>query len=327
MEILRKILYRISHIGLLPTILGILISAVLIFVTIEFNVSVGLHIFTAFLTAFTLINIIVPLPDHVYKVKAIIYKNKFATRYVYDYEYRSNIVMQIGFIGNTAYALINLFLGLITKQVWFVSIGVFYTIFGFLKFALLAKQAHILKSDNMRERKATSLRVWRFFGASMFIITIPTTIMVAQMIYNNKNYYYSQIITFGYFVYTAIYLVAAIVKVFQARMRKNPIFTAYSNMSFCGALMSVLALQTAMITAFHLDDSTRRIINTITGAIVIATFYIISIVVIISTTLQLKKNYPELSTYAKHKEYKAHSGTIFDRTLEYDTGTTSFISK
>ena len=71
MEILRKILYRISHIGLLPTVLGILISAVLIFVTIEFNVSVGLHIFTAFLTAFTLINIIVPLPDHVYKVKAI----------------------------------------------------------------------------------------------------------------------------------------------------------------------------------------------------------------------------------------------------------------
>ena len=70
MEILRKILYRISHIGLLPTVLGILISAVLIFVTIEFNVSVGLHIFTAFLTAFTLINIIVPLPDHVYKVKA-----------------------------------------------------------------------------------------------------------------------------------------------------------------------------------------------------------------------------------------------------------------
>ncbi|MBQ7411844.1 MAG: hypothetical protein IJW10_02935 [Clostridia bacterium] len=319
MEILRKILFRITHIGLWLTVLGILVSAVLVFVTIVFNVSTGLHIFTAILVVFTVINILVPLPDHVYKVKAIIHKNKIATRYVYDYEYRSNIVMQIGFLGNTAYALINLFLGLITRQVWFVSIGVFYTIFGFLKFALLVKQAHLLKSENMRERKATALRVWRFFGASMFIITIPTTIMVAQMIYNNKSYYYGPIITFGYFIYTSIYLIAAIVKVFQARMRRNPIFTAYSNMSFCGALMSVLALQTALINVFGLNDSLRRTINTFTGALVIAIFYAISIVVIVSTTIQLRRNYPELSTYSKHKEYKAHSGSIFDRTLEYDT--------
>lgn len=319
MELLRKIFFRISHIGLWPTVALILASAIFVFVTIEFNVGAGLYVFTVILVLFTLLNIIVPLPDHVYKVKAIIYKNKFATRYVYDYEYRSNIVMQIGFLGNTAYALINLFMGLITKQVWFVAIGIFYTIFGFLKFALLVKQAHILKSENMRERRAAALRVWRFFGASMLVINIPNTIMVAQMIYNNKNYYYSPIITFAYFIYTSIYLIAAIVKVFQARMRKNPIFTAYSNMSFCGALMSVLALQTAMINAFELTDSMRRTANTITGSLVITVFYIISIVVIISTTRQLNKNYPELSTYSKHKEYKSHSGSIFDRTFEYDT--------
>ncbi len=319
MELLRKIFFRISHVGLWPTVVLILASAVFMFVTIEFNVGVGLHIFTIILVIFTIVNILIPLPDHVYKVKAIIYKNKFATRYVYDYEYRSNIVMQIGFLGNTAYALINLFLGLISGQVWFIAIGVFYTIFGFLKFALLVKQAHLLKSENMRERKATALRVWRFFGASVLIINVPNTIMVAQMIYNNKNYYYGPIITFIYFIYTSIYFVAAVVKVFQARMRKNPIFTAYSNMSFCGALMSVLALQTAMINAFGLGDAMRRTANTITGSLVITIFYIISIVVIISTTLQLKKNYPELSTYSKHKEYKTHSGTIFDRTLEYDT--------
>lgn len=323
MEILRKIFFRISHIGLWPTVGCILASALLIFVIVEFNVGAGLHVFTVIFVLFTLVNIFIPLPDHVYKVKEIIHKNKVATRYVYDYEYRSNIVMQIGFLGNTAYALINLFMGLITKQVWFASIGIFYTIFGFLKFALLIKQAHLLKCENMRERKASSLRVWRFFGLTMFIITIPTTIMVAQMIYYNRNYYYGPIITFGYFIYTSIYLVAAIVKVFQAKMRKNPIFTAYSNMSFCGALMSVLALQTAMINAFKLDDSMRRAINTATGALIIATFYAISIVVFISTTIQLKKSYPEFSTYAKYKEYKEHSGSIFDRTLEYDTSSST----
>lgn len=319
MDILRKILFRVSHIGLWLTVACILISVVLVFVSLQFNLAVGFYVFTCIFVAFTLVNTLVPLPDHVYKVKSIIYKNKFATRYFYDYEYRSSIVMQIGFLGNTAYALVNLFIGLITRQVWFISIGIFYTIFGFLKFALLVKQAHILKSENMRERKATALRVWRFFGASVGIITIPTTVMVAQMIYNNKDYYYGKIITFGYFIYTSIYLIAAIVKVFQAKMRKNPLFTAYSNMSFCGALMSVLALQTAVITALGVSDSMRRTLNTITGAIVILTFYIISIVVIISTTKHLRKNYPELSTHAKHKEYKSHSGSIFDRTLELDT--------
>lgn len=319
MELLRKILFRVSHLGLWITVALIFASLICGFIAIEFNVGTGYLVFTIFLVLLTVVNIVIPLPDHVYKVKAIIYKNKFATRYVYDYEYRSNIVMQIGFLGNTAYALINLFLGLISRQIWFVAIGIFYTIFGFLKFALLVKQAHLLKSENMRERKAVALRVWRFFGLSMFIINIPNTIMVAQMIYNNKNYYYGPVLTFAYFIYTAIYLIAAIVKVFQARMRKNPIFTAYSNMSFCGALMAVLALQTAMINAFGLADETRRLANMVTGALVIFTFYAISLVVVVHTTIQLRRNYPELSTYSKHKEYKSHSGSIFDRTFEYDT--------
>lgn len=318
MEILKKIWFKISHIGIWLTIACILACVVLGFVIWTFNVSVGLHIFTYIFMVFTVINILVPLPDHVYRAKEIIYKNSFATKYVYDYEYRSNVVMQIGFIGNTVYALFTLFLGLISKSAWFTSIGVFYAIFGFLKFALLLKQNHILKCENMRERKAISLRVWRFFGLSLFIITIPTTIMVIQMIYHNKNYYYGSIVTFGYFIYTAIYFIAAVVKVLQARMRKNPIFTAYSNMSFCGALMAVLALQTAMMTDFGVEDHMRRIVNSITGGVVLVTFYFVSIVVIISTTRTLKKSYPELSTYFKHKEYKESALTVFDSTLELD---------
>ncbi len=317
MELLRKIWFRISHIGFWLTVLCILASAVLVFVTITFNVSVGLHIFTYIFIAFTVINIVVPLPDHIYKVKSVIHKNKFTTRYVYDYEYRSSIVMQIGFLGNTIYALFTLFLGLVSRSAWFTSIGIFYAIFGFLKYALLVKQSHILKCENMRERKAISLRVWRFFGLSMLTITVPTMVMVAQMIYNNKNYYYGKIITFGYFIYTAIYFIAAVVKVFQARMRKNPIFTAYSNMSFCGALMAVLALQTAMVTALGIEDSMRRIVNSITGGIVIIVFHVVSIVVIVSTTKQLVKNYPEMSSYFKHKEFKERNG-VFGTTLELD---------
>lgn len=326
MELLRKILFRITHIGLWATVSCLLISIILSTVcAFTFKMAdkpTVLYVITSVFLIFTLANVFLALPDHVYKVKAIIYKNRFATRYVYDYEYRSNIVMQIGFFGNTIYALVNTVLGLMQKSVWFIAIGIFYIIFGFLKFALLVKQSHIIKCENMRERKAISLRVWRFFGLSMFIITIPTTLMVAQVVYNNQNYYIHPIITFGYFIYTSIYLVAAIVKVCQAKMRKNPIFTAYSNMSFCGALMAVLALQTMIITEFKLAENMRIVLNTITGGLVILLFYIISIVVILSTTKQLRRNYPELSTYAKHKEYK-ESKSIFDRTLNFDSPTYS----
>lgn len=317
MEILRKILFRISHIGLWLTVGCILLSVVLVFVTVTFNVSFGLHVFTVLFVIFTVINILVPLPDHVYKVKEIIYKNQFATRYIYDYEYRQNIVMQIGFLGNTVYALFNLFLGLVSHSIWSVSIGTFYVIFGFLKLALLVKQRHVLKCESMRERRAISLRVWRFFGLSMLVITAPLTVMVTEMIYSNRSHYYGSIITFGHFVYTSVYVVAAIVKVFQARARKNPIFSAYSNMSFCGALMSVLALQTAIITELGLSDSMRRILNSVTGGIVITAFYVISVVVIISTTRKLNMGYPEFRTYRRHKEYKKKEG-IFDKTLELD---------
>lgn len=318
MEILRRILFRLCHIGLWLTIASILVSAVLVFMMITFRLSTGFYIFSILFWIFTATNILIPLPDHVYKAKAIIHKNSFATRYVYDYEYRSSIVLQIGFFGNAIYSLVNLFLGCVSGSAWTLSIGIFYAIFGFLKFALIARQEHLLKCENMRERRAVSFRTWRFVAISLLVITVPTTVMVIQMITRGKSNYYGPVITLGFFVYTAIYTVAAIIKACQSRLRNNPIFSAYTTLSCCGAMMSILSLQTSMLVMFGVSDERRALVNSLTGSFVLASFYAISIVLIIYTTKYLGKHYPELSTLSKHRDYNKSKRSVFDKTVEID---------
>ena len=70
----------------------------------------------------------------------------------------------------------------------------------------------------------------------------------------------------------------------------SPVLSAAKVLNYVSAMMSVLALQTAMISRFSTDgEEYRRIMNTITGSFVYATVVVIAVFMIINASIKRKK--------------------------------------
>ena len=70
----------------------------------------------------------------------------------------------------------------------------------------------------------------------------------------------------------------------------SPVLSAAKVLNYVSAMMSVLALQTAMISRFSTDgEEYRRIMNTITGIFVYATVVVIAVFMIINASIKRKK--------------------------------------
>lgn len=70
--------------------------------------------------------------------------------------------------------------------------------------------------------------------------------------------------------YTFYRLTMAVIRNIKIQENDNPIFTAAKVLDLSSALMSIYALQSAMITTFGADmeEWTRRLLNSMTGSVV-----------------------------------------------------------
>lgn len=94
--------------------------------------------------------------------------------------------------------------------------------------------------------------------------------MVFQMIWQNEGYEYPGYVIYLSAMYAFYSFISAVWNLVKYRKVGNPILSASKAISFAGALMSVLALQTAMITRFgEGDEKFRMEMNIITGAFVL----------------------------------------------------------
>ena len=70
----------------------------------------------------------------------------------------------------------------------------------------------------------------------------------------------------------------------------SPILSAAKMLNFVSAMMSVLGLQTAMISAFSTNgEEYRKLMNTLTGSFVYGTVVIIAVYMIIKASIKRKR--------------------------------------
>ena len=88
------------------------------------------------------------------------------------------------------------------------------------------------------------------------------------MIRNDQTYRYPGILIYVMAVWAFAKIIIAVKNLIQRRKEDEPILAAARTLSFAAALMSILALQTAMITEFGGGADFARTMNTIAGAVI-----------------------------------------------------------
>lgn len=216
--------------------------------------------------------------------------NPLAHLLLRDITFRGTASIYQGFVINTLYAIFRGITAYLYRSVWFAAIAVYYFLLGVIRFVLVLHVRRFKQYQNTDDRMKFEFKGYRTCGFFMLLLNMGMSGMVVLMVRDNLHYEYPGYIIYLSALYTFYTAITATINIFKFRKLKSPILSASKAITFTGAMMSLMALQTAMIAQFGGDDSVfRQTANTITGAFVCIGSVVIAFYIICRGTSCIKK--------------------------------------
>ncbi len=275
----RKLMYP-------PTWALILIPAlsftVLIFLFASGNTECAPAYLIYCMSAYSLAVWVAALPKLVKRIGAACRKSKamqmlsrttFGGRYLHDLAFRGNISLYQGMTVNFFYVVFRTITGIRYASVWFLSIAVYYLVLGGLRAYLLI--------GYRRHDAGVAMRCYRRTAWFLLLLNIPMGGMIVLMVLADSCFSYPGYILYLSALYTFYAITQSILHLVKFRRLGNPILSAAKVLNFVSAMMSILGLQTAMISRFSENgENYRRMMNAITGGcvwgvVIILAFYML----------------------------------------------------
>ena len=239
------------------------------------------------LSAYTLTALSFKAPKIIAFFKRMKSENKIIATLLSDRELRISISLYSSLFFNICYALFQLGIGLWHRSVWFYSISAYYFILALMRLSFI----RYLRGHTPGEDMTAETRRYRFAG----ILLLPTSSSLSAIVFfvaiKGYTFVHHPITTIVMALYTFTSLTVAIVSMIKYKKLNSPIFSAVKAISFVSALVSLLTLEAAMLTAFgnSSEESLRSIMTAMTGAAVLLIVIAMAIYMIYKSTKALKK--------------------------------------
>lgn len=210
--------------------------------------------------------------------------------FLHDRIFRGTASIYQGFVINTLYAVFRGITAYLYHSVWFAAIAVYYFLLSVIRLVLVLHVRRCKQYKCTDDKMIFEFRGYRTCGFLMLLLNMGMSGMVVLMVHDNLHYEYPGYIIYLSALYTFYTAIMATINIFKFRKLKSPILSASKAITFTGAMMSVMALQTAMIAQFGGNDSVfRQTANTITGAFVCICSVVIAFYIIYRGTYYIKK--------------------------------------
>ena len=214
------------------------------------------------MSAYCLTIWVLPLPRLFRKAKGnMIHRltgTVFGGKYIGDLAFRGSVNIYQGMMVNFLYVVFRIFVGIRYASVWFLTIAIYYLLLGIMRLSLILSY----RNRNMK----SELRCYCRTAWLLFLLNIPMGGMIVLMVLTDYGYSYPGYVIYLSALYTFYTIILAMVNLVKFRKLGSPILSAAKVLNFVAALMSLLGLQTAMISQFSTEgEDFRRRMNAITG--------------------------------------------------------------
>lgn len=182
-------------------------------------------------------------------------------RYLADMAFRGNLSIYQGMTVNFLYTIFRAVTGIRYASAWFISMAVYYLILGIIRaYLIVCYKERYVKDENICYRNTA----W-----FLFLLNVPMGGMIILMIRTNSGFSYPGYVIYLSALYTFYTLIIAVRNLVKFRRVGSPILSAAKVLNLIAAMMSILGLQTAMISQFSMNgEGYRKMMNTITGGFV-----------------------------------------------------------
>ena len=235
---------------LLVPIATVLLVGSMVFIGTESPIAIVSYV----IAAYTLTVWCFKIPYLINFFKTFKSENKYARRWQDDTRLRVNVSLYGSLAWNALYGLFQLWLGFYHHTFWFYSLGAYYICLGVMRFFLARHTTRYAPGERMQ----TELKKYRACGIVFLVMNLALALIIFFMVYWNRTFEHHMITAIAMAAYTFTALTTAIINVIKYRKYNSPVFSASKAISLAAALVSMLTLESTMLTTF--GDGTMTVV-------------------------------------------------------------------
>lgn len=239
------------------------------------------------ISAYTLTVWCFKIPCLITFFKTLKNENKYLIRWREDPRLRVNISLFASIFINSAFAVFQFCLGIKHGSFWFYSLAAYYLCLASMRFFLF----RYTKKHHPGERMRSELLKYRNCGWVFLVINLMLSVIVLFMIRFDRTFIHHEITTIAIAAYTFTSLTLAIINIVKFRKYNSPAFLTSKAISLAAACVSMLTLESTMLTTFgnaESDASMRRVLLAITGGVISLFLILTAIYMIVESTKKLR---------------------------------------
>ena len=222
-------------------------------------------------------------------------KYNFTHLLLRNFGFRTLIFAVGSFLMSLLFSLFNAYLGIKNRSIWYGSLAGFYISLALLRGGVLAY--HKSKIGRKRQNdEYDKARVYRNSGIITLILNVALSVAIGQMIFSDAHFTYMGLTIFAYAAYAFYKITMSIIALIKAHRQTDLTVRAIRNINLVDALVSILALQTALLTMFSDGEINISAFNTFTGIVVSLLSVGIGIYMIVSANKKMKELQKENKT-------------------------------
>lgn len=192
-----------------------------------------------------------------------------------------------GLLLNALYVFTNIGMGILNHTAWFIYLGVYYFFLTIMKSSLI----HYLAKNRSGINYKTEYRKYRSCGIALLMLNFVLVSECVYIVYRNQRFHYNGVLIYAMAAMTFYSLIGAVFHMVRYRKYKSPVLSAVKAVKLTSAMVSMLALETAMIAQFGGEDQGdfRQIMTSLTASAVCIVELLIAAYMIYSGTRGIKK--------------------------------------
>ena len=214
-------------------------------------------------------------------------ENKYARLWQEDTRLRVNVSLYGSLAWNALYGIFQLWLGFYHSTFWFYSLGAYYICLAVMRFFL----AHYTTKYTPGEKMRSELIRYRACGIIFLVMNLALALIIFFMVYWNRTFEHHMITTIAMAAYTFTAFTLAIINVIKFRKYNSPVFSASKAISLAAALVSMLTLESTMLTTFSdgtMTNFDKKMMLGMTGGVISLLIVAMAIYMIVNGTKRLK---------------------------------------
>lgn len=216
--------------------------------------------------AYSVFVIIIFAPKMKERIIVSLKKNKFTADILENFGYRKLVFAIWSFIFNVLYALFQAVIAILSRSVWYGALAVYYIVLTVIRGQVVYKSA---KQRKLGEQESLTMqyKTYRNCGFYLVALNFALTAAVVQMVVKDMSFAYAGLMIYAMAAYAFLKLTQVIISVVKADKAKDYTVKSINSISFADSLVSILALQTALLQTFG-GGVGSQLANSLTGGAV-----------------------------------------------------------